>query len=77
MGICVCKDRQSDSDEETITRQAPRLSVNSLSTETPQIRSLAGQYDPVQRALDFMISRQSVDKLVMETLCVIRTFVDE
>ncbi|GIX66515.1 RING finger and SPRY domain-containing protein 1 [Caerostris extrusa] len=75
MGICVCKERQSDSEEETIT-QPPRLSVNSLSSETTLVTTYGGQYDPVQRALDVMVSRQSVDKLVMETLCVIRTFVD-
>ncbi|GFY61450.1 RING finger and SPRY domain-containing protein 1 [Trichonephila inaurata madagascariensis] len=75
MGICVCKERQSESDEETIT-QPPRLSINSLSAETTHIPPFGGQYDPVQRALDLMVSRQSVDKLVMETLCVIRTFVD-
>ncbi|KAF8786093.1 RING finger and SPRY domain-containing [Argiope bruennichi] len=75
MGICVCKERQSESDEETIT-QPPRLSVNSLSAETTHVTPYGGQYDPVQRALDLMVSRQSVDKLVMETLCVIRTFVD-
>ncbi|GFT60569.1 RING finger and SPRY domain-containing protein 1 [Nephila pilipes] len=75
MGICVCKERQSESDEETIT-QPPRLSINSLSAETSHGPPYGSQYDPVQRALDLMVSRQSVDELVMETLCVIRTFVD-
>ncbi|XP_015912570.1 RING finger and SPRY domain-containing protein 1 [Parasteatoda tepidariorum] len=76
MGICICKDRQSESDEETIARQNPRDSVNSLSAETDHLVPPIERYDPVHRILDLMVTRQSVDKLVMETLSVIRTFVD-
>lgn len=80
MGLCVCKERQSESDEETFTRPMPRSSVNSLLTATDlaNAHQQLEHCDPVQQTWDLIGSMSSaVDKLVLETLAVIRTLVDK
>ncbi|XP_035230318.1 RING finger and SPRY domain-containing protein 1-like, partial [Stegodyphus dumicola] len=77
MGICVCKEAQSESDEETVTPPLPRMSVNSVSGTTDSVASHV-QNHPAQQSWDLMGTKLSsmVDKLVLETLSVIRTLVD-
>ncbi|KFM72320.1 hypothetical protein X975_09947, partial [Stegodyphus mimosarum] len=68
MGICVCKEAQSESDEETITPPLPRMSVNSVSGTTDSVASHV-QNHPAQQSWDLLGTKLSsvVDKLVLET----------
>lgn len=80
MGLCVCKERQSESDEETFTRPMPRTSVNSLLAATDLVNphQHPEHCDSGLQTWDMIASvSTAVDKLVLETLAVIRTLVDK
>lgn len=80
MGLCVCKEQQSESDEDPFTRPVPRTSVNSLlpAGDLANVHQILEHCDPVQQTWGLIGPMSSaVDKLVLETLAVIRTLVDK